>query len=86
MKYLRLLLVGCGWMLTMGAAQAQGKLSGVVQDSATHEPLAFASVFLANTTLGVTTTEQGTFVFPKVRPAPTTWWAPTWATAWPRSP
>ena len=47
-------------------ARAQGKLTGVVQDSATHEPLAFASVFLANTTLGVTTTEQGTFEFPKV--------------------
>jgi len=50
----------------MGAARAQGKLSGVVQDSVTHEPLAFASVFLANTTLGVTTTEQGRFEFPKV--------------------
>jgi hypothetical protein len=48
------------------AAQAQGKLSGVVQDSVTHEPLAFASVFLANTTLGVTTTEQGHFEFPRV--------------------
>ncbi|OGX82308.1 hypothetical protein BEN48_04995 [Hymenobacter glacialis] len=53
-------------MLTMGTAQAQGKISGVVQDSATHEPLAFASVFLANTTLGVTTTEQGRFEFAKV--------------------
>jgi hypothetical protein len=50
----------------MGAAQAQGKLSGVVLDSVTHEPLAFASVFLANTTLGATTTEQGTFEFPRV--------------------
>ncbi len=49
-----------------GLALAQGRLSGVVQDSATHQPLAFASVFLANTTLGATTTEQGTFEFPKV--------------------
>ena len=47
-------------------ALAQGRLTGVVQDSATHQPLAFASVFLANTTLGATTTEQGTFEFPKV--------------------
>ena len=52
----------------MSAAQAQGKLSGVVQDSVTHEPLSFASVFLANTTLGATTTEQGTFEFSRVPP------------------
>ena len=37
-----------------------------MQDSVTHQPLAFASVFLANTTLGVTTTEQGRFSFPSV--------------------
>jgi hypothetical protein len=49
-----------------GLALGQGRLTGVVQDSATHQPLAFASVFLANTTLGATTTEQGTFDFPKV--------------------
>ncbi|MBD2724062.1 carboxypeptidase-like regulatory domain-containing protein [Hymenobacter armeniacus] len=49
-----------------GAVWAQSSLTGVVEDSVTHAPLAFASVFLANTTLGVTTTEQGTFVFPKV--------------------
>ncbi|MGY3088759.1 hypothetical protein ACVWYF_001799 [Hymenobacter sp. UYAg731] len=47
-------------------ASAQGKLTGVVLDSVTHEPLAFSSVFLANTTLGATTTEQGKFEFPKV--------------------
>jgi hypothetical protein len=41
-------------------------VSGVVQDSVTHEPLAFSSVFLANTTLGVTTNEQGQFSFDKV--------------------
>jgi hypothetical protein len=52
--------------LLPGLALAQGRLTGVVQDSATHQPLAFASVFLANTTLGATTTEQGTFEFPKV--------------------
>ncbi len=53
-------------LLLPGLALGQGRLSGVVQDSVTHQPLAFASVFLANTTLGVTTTEQGTFTFPSV--------------------
>lgn len=53
-------------LLFPGLALGQGRLSGVVQDSVTHQPLAFASVFLANTTLGVTTTEQGTFTFPNV--------------------
>jgi hypothetical protein len=52
--------------LLPGLALGQGRLTGVVQDSVTHQPLAFASVFLANTTLGATTTEQGTFDFPKV--------------------
>jgi hypothetical protein len=54
------------FLLLPGLAQSQARLSGVVQDSVTHQPLAFASVFLANTTLGVTTTEQGTFAFPNV--------------------
>lgn len=53
-------------LLLPALARGQGRLTGVVQDSATHQPLAFASVFLANTTLGVTTTEQGTFEFPMV--------------------
>ncbi|MFC6224504.1 carboxypeptidase-like regulatory domain-containing protein [Hymenobacter artigasi] len=66
MRYLRLLLICCCWLGTWNAAQAQGKLTGVVLDSVTHEPLAFSSVFLANTTLGATTTEQGQFTFPKV--------------------
>jgi hypothetical protein len=38
----------------------------VVQDSVTHEPLAFSSVFLANTTLGATTNENGTFTLERV--------------------
>jgi hypothetical protein len=53
------------WLLP-GLAAAQGSLSGVVRDSLTQKPLPFASVFLANTTLGATTTEQGTFVFERV--------------------
>ena len=61
------MLLLCGaWLLALNAAQAQGKLSGVVLDSVTHEPLSFASVFLANTTLGATTTEKGEFEFPRV--------------------
>jgi hypothetical protein len=47
-------------------AAAQGSLSGTVRDSVTQKPLPFASVFLANTTLGATTTEQGTFAFERV--------------------
>ncbi|WP_035561521.1 carboxypeptidase-like regulatory domain-containing protein [Hymenobacter sp. IS2118] len=60
------LIVLCCWLGACGTAQAQGKLKGVVLDSVTREPLAFASVFLANTTLGVTTTEQGQFEFARV--------------------
>ena len=66
MSCLRLFLLICGGLAAVGTAHAQGRLSGVVQDSTTHEPLAFASVFLTNTTLGVTTTEQGQFEFPRV--------------------
>jgi hypothetical protein len=66
MRYLRLFLLWSCWLGVVNAAQAQGRLTGVVQDSASHEPLAFASVFLAGTTLGATTTEKGTFVFEKV--------------------
>ncbi|RZK91722.1 MAG: carboxypeptidase-like regulatory domain-containing protein, partial [Hymenobacter sp.] len=68
MKFLRFFLVASCWLALAGAAQAQGRLSGVVQDSVTHQPLAFASVFLANTTLGATTNEQGQFEFLKVPP------------------
>jgi len=66
MNYIKSLLIACAWLMSLTGAQAQGKLSGVVLDSVTHEPLAFASVFLANTTLGATTTELGEFVFQRV--------------------
>ena len=66
MRLLKFLLVfGC-WLGALSAAQAQSKITGVALDSVTHEPLAFASVFLANTTLGATTTEKGEFEFPRV--------------------
>ena len=54
------LLPAVGW--------AQASVSGLVRDSVTQAPLPFASVFLANTTLGVTTTEQGRFSFANVPP------------------
>ncbi|UOR05755.1 carboxypeptidase-like regulatory domain-containing protein [Hymenobacter aerilatus] len=43
------------------AASAQITVRGVARDSLTHEPLGFASVFLANTTYGATTDAQGRF-------------------------
>ncbi|RZK22427.1 MAG: carboxypeptidase-like regulatory domain-containing protein [Hymenobacter sp.] len=65
MTFLRLLLLASIWLGTL-AAQAQGRITGVVQDSVTHEPLPFSSVFLANTTLGATTNENGTFTLERV--------------------
>ncbi|WP_151085712.1 carboxypeptidase-like regulatory domain-containing protein [Hymenobacter baengnokdamensis] len=47
-------------------ATAQAVLSGTVLDSLTHQPLPFASVFLATTTLGATTNEQGHFDFARI--------------------
>ena len=44
-----------------GSANAQLTVRGVARDSLTHEPLGFASVFLANTTYGATTDAQGRF-------------------------
>ena len=54
------------FLLLPGLAAAQATLTGTVRDSLTQKPLPFASVFLANTTLGATTTEQGTFKFERV--------------------
>jgi hypothetical protein len=65
MNYFRLLFLGC-WLLIGPAAQAQSKISGVVLDSLTREPLAFASVFLANTTFGAPTNDQGKFEISRV--------------------
>ncbi len=43
------------------AAQAQNSISGKVIDSLTHEPIAFASIYFANTTYGTTTGDDGRF-------------------------
>ena len=67
MTYFRLLLLsGIFGLLSLNAAHAQSKVSGVALDSVSHEPLAFASVFMANTTLGVTTNDKGEFEFARV--------------------
>ncbi|MEX2231684.1 MAG: carboxypeptidase-like regulatory domain-containing protein [Cyclobacteriaceae bacterium] len=41
----------------------QNKMSGRVLDAATKEPIHFASVFFAGTSIGGTTHEDGTFSF-----------------------
>lgn len=65
MTYFRMLLLGC-WLLACTTAQAQNRFTGVVMDSLTKEPLAFASVFLANTTFGSSTTDQGKFEISRI--------------------
>jgi hypothetical protein len=47
-------------------AQAQLRLTGQVRDAHTQKPLAYASVFLANTTYGTTTDSTGSFVLASV--------------------
>ena len=66
MRFLQLFLLAGFWFGINLAAQAQGRITGVVQDSVTHEPLPFSSVFLANTTLGATTNENGVFTLERV--------------------
>ncbi|HEX8506471.1 MAG TPA: carboxypeptidase-like regulatory domain-containing protein [Hymenobacter sp.] len=51
-----------------GFAAAQASISGQVQDSATHAPLAFAIVFLANTSRGTTTDAEGRFALSNIVP------------------
>ncbi len=60
------------WLLALlllpATCWAQASISGQVRDSVTHSPLPFASVFLANTTLGTTTDAEGRFRLPSVAP------------------
>ena len=51
-----------------GFVGAQASISGQVQDSVTHAPLAFASVFLANTSRGTTTDAEGRFALANLAP------------------
>jgi hypothetical protein len=58
----KLLLIVCA--IAWGHnAFAQNKLSGKVLDSLTHEPIAFANVFLANASFGAVTSLNGEFSF-----------------------
>ncbi|SDX94482.1 carboxypeptidase-like regulatory domain-containing protein [Hymenobacter psychrophilus] len=61
-----LLLLFC--CFAAGASAQTTAISGTVRDSVTRAPLGFASVFLANTTYGSTTDEQGRYVLPDVPP------------------
>jgi hypothetical protein len=47
-------------------AQAQLRIEGQVRDARTQKPLAYASVFLANTTYGTTTDSTGHFTLARV--------------------
>ena len=54
------------WMLfccCVCAAYSQNKLSGRVINAITKEPVPFANIFFANTTIGMSTREDGTFSF-----------------------
>ena len=51
-------------------AHAQLRLDGQVRDARSQKPLAYASVFLANTTYGTTTDSTGHFVLPGVPNGP----------------
>ncbi|RYY12659.1 MAG: carboxypeptidase-like regulatory domain-containing protein [Cytophagaceae bacterium] len=67
MRFLRLaFFLTCCLAFTLAAQAQSGRITGVVQDSVTHEPLPFSSVFLANTTLGATTNENGAFTLERV--------------------
>ncbi|OGX92195.1 hypothetical protein BEN49_16965 [Hymenobacter coccineus] len=48
-------------------ATAQVTIHGTVRDSLTGKPLPFASVFLLNTTYGVTADQQGAYVLPGIQ-------------------
>ncbi len=56
-----------GWLYLLffcccaGAVFSQNKLSGRVINAVTKEPVPFANVFFANTTIGMSTREDGTF-------------------------
>lgn len=76
--------VAWGWLRTVfslllmvPAAQAQSSLNGTVLDSVTQKPLAFGTVFLANTIPGVTADEVAASRLRGCRRVPTRRWPPT---------
>ena len=58
MKKIQLLFLLCGFSIT---SLAQFVITGTVMDSSSREPLAKASVFCQNTTLGTITNKEGEF-------------------------
>lgn len=67
MRFSGLLLL-LSLLLRPGFAGAQAAISGQVRDSVTQAPLAFASVFLANTSRGTTTDAEGRFQLRNIAP------------------
>ena len=65
-RWLALLPLLLALLLRPATSWAQASVSGQVRDSVTQAPLPFASVFLANTTLGTTTDAEGRFRLPNV--------------------
>ena len=61
-KYIRPILFIAAWILA-GAAQAQVSLHGIVKDAHSEEPVPFASVQFARTTIGKLTDSSGAFSF-----------------------
>ncbi|RYY40220.1 MAG: carboxypeptidase-like regulatory domain-containing protein [Chitinophagaceae bacterium] len=59
----RVVLICCLLLLQM-AALTQGVLRGLVTDSSSKQPLAGASVFLSNTSIGTTANARGEFELP----------------------
>ncbi len=65
---LLLLAFGCIFSSKLTLAQTPTiEVYGVVKDSLTGEPLPFANVFIASSTIGVSTDNQGKFAFPKIK-------------------
>ncbi|MFN4123737.1 MAG: carboxypeptidase-like regulatory domain-containing protein, partial [Flavobacteriales bacterium] len=62
-----LILLSLLWSIDVAFAQLT-KVSGVVKDAQTKEPLSFASVMFKGTTVGTITEWDGTFVLEIQRP------------------
>src|SRR5512135_1419671 len=54
------------FLLLPAMTHAQGRIEGRVLDNATGQPLAGASVYLNNTTIGTTTRSDGSYSLPRI--------------------
>jgi len=61
MKSVKLLLILMLSTAFIGLTKAQGTIKGVVKDASSHESLVGATVIVAGTTNGVTTSFDGSF-------------------------